>query len=157
MNKLNWKKLLLQVLTLVATAFTTGSIAVATVANDAVPSFLVAEQAPTEKAIKWPTVKPGNDYALTINLELTTQRGTPGQKCYVESVEMVLRTNGALPPYKAVKSEVVRIVNAAFSNICPESDINVLVGGAMPKNYYGEEMAVIRVQDKAQDQLPPSK
>ena len=155
--KFDWKKLLGQVLRMVIAAVLGGGVAVATVANDAAPSFLVAEQAPTEKAIKWPTVKPGNDYALTINLELTTQRGTPGQKCYVESVEMVLRTDGALPAYKAVKAEVVRIVNAAFSNICPESDINVLVGGAMPKGYYGEEMAVIRIQDKEQDQLPPSK
>lgn len=117
------------------------------------PSFLVATPQPVEKAISLPE-KRGNDYALTINLELTAQRGTPGQRCYVESVEMVLRTDGALPPYKSIKAEVVRIVNAAFSNICPESDINVLVGGAMPKNYYGEEMAVIRVQDKEQEQLP---
>lgn len=154
MKNLNWKRLLLNLLGVVLTAFTTGSIAVATVANDAVPSFLVAEQ-PVEKAATLPE-KRGNDYALTINLELAAQRGTPGQRCYVESVEMVLRTDGVLPPYKAIKAEVVRIVNAAFSNICPESDINVLVGGAMPKNYYGEEMAVIRVQDKEQEQLPPA-
>jgi len=153
--KFDWKKLLGRVLRVVIAAALGGGVAVATVSNDTVPSFLVSEQAAKE-VVKLPTIKPGNDYALTVSIDLSRPSGLPGPKCYTETLDLVLRTDGVLPAYKSIKAEVRRIVDAAFSNVCPESDMNVLIGGALPRGYYGEEMAVIRIQGKEQEQLPPA-
>jgi len=61
-----------------------GGVAVATVSNDTVPSFLVSEQAAKE-VVKLPTIKPGNDYALTVSIDLSRPSGLPGPKCYTET------------------------------------------------------------------------
>lgn len=144
MKQLDWKKILLQVLGVVFTAFTTGSIAVATVANNAVPSFLVADpqKQPIEtSAFKAPIAK-GNDYALTVSYDIANAPGLPGQKCIQQIATITLR--GGIGNYKQVEQKARDLITAAFgSKLCPEAPIYVSIGGAVPYGYYGDRFAVI--------------